>query len=38
VQIFRKSGELAATLPFKFVRSGVAALIREMNSYDSVGK
>jgi Fic family protein len=35
VEIFRKSGELAATLPAKSVRSGVAALVREMNSYYS---
>ena len=35
VAIFRKSGELAATLPAKSVRSGVAALVREMNSYYS---
>lgn len=34
-EIFRKSGELSATLPSKSVRSGVAALIREMNSYYS---
>lgn len=35
VEIFQKSGELSATLPSKSVRSGVAALIREMNSYYS---
>jgi Fic family protein len=35
VEIFRKSGELAAALPSKSVRSGVAALVREMNSYYS---
>jgi hypothetical protein len=32
VEIFKKSGELAATLPSKSVRSGIAALVREMNS------
>jgi Fic family protein len=35
VEIFRKSGELSAALPSKSVRSGVAALVREMNSYYS---
>jgi Fic family protein len=35
VEIFRKSGELSAALPSKAVRSGVAALVREMNSYYS---
>lgn len=35
VEIFRKSGELAATLPSRSVRSGVAELVREMNSYYS---
>ena len=35
VEIFRKSGELAAALPSKTVRSGVASLVREMNSYYS---
>jgi Fic family protein len=35
VELFRKSGELAASLPSKSVRSGVAALVREMNSYYS---
>jgi Fic family protein len=35
VEIFRKSGELAATLPSRTVRSGVAELVREMNSYYS---
>ena len=35
VEIFRKSGELTAALPSKSVRSGVAALVREMNSYYS---
>jgi Fic family protein len=35
VEIFRKSGELAAALPSKTVRSGIAALVREMNSYYS---
>lgn len=35
VEIFRKSGELAATLPSKAVRAGVATLVREMNSYYS---
>jgi Fic family protein len=35
VEIFRKSGELSTTLPSKSVRRGVAALIREMNSYYS---
>ena len=35
VEIFRKSGELSAALPSKTVRSGVAALVREMNSYYS---
>lgn len=35
VEIFRKSGELSATLPSKSVRSGVTALVREMNSYYS---
>ncbi|MEX1049879.1 MAG: Fic family protein [Akkermansiaceae bacterium] len=34
-EIFRKSGELSAALPSKAVRSGVAALVREMNSYYS---
>ena len=29
VEIFRKSGELSATLPSKSVRRGVPALIRE---------
>lgn len=35
VEIFRKSGELTATLPSRSVRSGVAKLVREMNSYYS---
>lgn len=35
VEIFKKSGELTAALPSKSVRSGVAALVREMNSYYS---
>jgi Fic family protein len=35
VEVFRKSGELAATLPSRTVRSGVAKLVREMNSYYS---
>lgn len=35
MEIFRKSGELSATLPSKSVRRSVAALIREMNSYYS---
>ncbi|RPJ35416.1 MAG: Fic family protein [Verrucomicrobiaceae bacterium] len=35
VEIFRKSGELMAALPSKTVRCGVAALVREMNSYYS---
>jgi len=35
VEIFRKSGELSAALPSKSVRSGVATLVREMNSYYS---
>ncbi len=35
VEIFRKSGELSATLPSKSVRIGVATLVREMNSYYS---
>jgi len=35
VEIFRKSGELAATLPATSVRRGVADLVREMNSYYS---
>ena len=34
-EVFRKSGELTAALPSKSVRSGVAALVREMNSYYS---
>ena len=34
-EIFRKSGELSAALPSKSVRSGVATLVREMNSYYS---
>jgi len=35
VEIFRKSGELTAALPSRSVRSGVAGLVREMNSYYS---
>lgn len=35
VEILRKSGELTATLPSRSVRSGVAVLVREMNSYYS---
>ena len=35
VEIFRKSGELTVTLPSPSVRSGVAELVREMNSYYS---
>ena len=35
VEIFKKSGELTAALPSKSVRNGVAALVREMNSYYS---
>lgn len=35
VEIFKKSGELKAALPSKSVRSGVASLVREMNSYYS---
>jgi Fic family protein len=35
VEIFRKSGELTATLPSRSVRRGVAELVREMNSYYS---
>ena len=35
VEIFRKSGALSAALPSKSVRAGVAALVREMNSYYS---
>jgi len=35
VEILRKSGELVAALPSKTVRSQVAALVREMNSYYS---
>lgn len=35
VEIIRKSGALSAALPSKSVRSGVAALVREMNSYYS---
>ena len=35
VEIFRKSGELTATLPSPTVRSGIAGLVREMNSYYS---
>lgn len=35
VELFRKSGELSAALPSKSVRMGVAALVREMNSYYS---
>ncbi len=34
-EIFRKSGELKTTLPATSVRSGVAELVREMNSYYS---
>lgn len=34
-EIFRKSGALSAALPSKSVRSGIAALMREMNSYYS---
>jgi Fic family protein len=35
VEILRKSGELMAALPSKTVRCGIAALVREMNSYYS---
>jgi Fic family protein len=35
VDIFRKAGELTATLPSPSVRRGVAGLVREMNSYYS---
>jgi len=35
VQIFRKSGELKASLPSLIVRREVARLVREMNSYYS---
>ena len=35
VEVFRKSGELAAALPSRSVRAGVAALVQEMNSYYS---
>ena len=35
VEIFRKSGELKATLPAASVRGEVAQLVREMNSYYS---
>lgn len=35
VEIFRKSGELVASLPSKIVRHEVARLVREMNSYYS---
>lgn len=35
VEIFRKAGELSAALPSQAVRSGVAGLVREMNSYYS---
>ena len=35
VEIFRNSGELVAALPSKAVRCGIAALVREMNSYYS---
>ena len=34
-EIFRRSGELSATLPSLAVRAGVAELVREMNSYYS---
>lgn len=34
-EIFKKSGKLTAALPSKSVRNGVAALVREMNSYYS---
>ena len=35
VEMIRKSGALSAALPSKSVRSGVAVLVREMNSYYS---
>jgi Fic family protein len=35
VEIFKKSGELKASLPSKGVRAEVAKLVREMNSYYS---
>jgi Fic family protein len=35
VEIFRKSGELKATLPAASVRQGVAELVSQMNSYYS---
>ncbi len=35
VEIFKKSGELKASLPSQLVRAEVTKLVREMNSYYS---